>query len=139
MREMEFKKVLKNVSLLAAVCAVSVAASANTGTTIFTASISSEGKVLAQSPEWIAGVEYQVQKDYFADYKINFKSDVYKRAPSFCSVSLTDSRSNDDIFYGQARLGAMPKQNHVTVITQLSGKSGPSGDGSQSFMLMCIK
>ena len=119
--------------------AASVAASANADTTIFTASISSEGKVLAQNPEWITGVEYNVQKDYFADYKINFKSGVYKKAPGFCSVSLMDSRSNDDIFYGQARLGAMPKQSHVTVITQLAGKSGPSGDGSQSFMLLCIK
>lgn len=120
-------------------CAASVAASASADTTIFTASISSEGKVLAQNPEWITGVDYNVKKDYFADYKINFKSDVYKKAPGFCSVSLTDSGSNDDIFYGQARLGAMPQQSHVTVITQLAGKSGPSGDGSQNFMLLCIK
>jgi hypothetical protein len=136
---MEFNKVLKNAGLLAAICTACVAVSANADTTIFTASISSEGKVLAQNPQWIAGVEYDVQKDYFANYKINFKPGVYKNAPAFCSVSLTDSRSNDDIFYGQARLGAVPKQNNLTVITQLAGKTGPAGDGSQNFMLMCIK
>ena len=136
---MKYKKMLKNISVVAVICAASVAASAAVAASVFTASIDSEGKVLAQSPQWIDGVEYRLQNNYFADYKINFKSGVYENAPGFCSVSLTDSRSSDDLFHGQARLGAAPKQTHLSVITQLAGKSGPAGDGSQSFMLMCIK
>lgn len=136
---MEFKKFVKNTALLIAIGAASVAVSASAATSVFTASINSEGKLLAQSPQWIEGVEYTVQRDYFASYKVNFKSGVFKKMPGFCSVSLADTRSNDDIFYGQAKLVAAPKQSHVSVITQFVGMSEPGGDSSQSFMLMCIK
>lgn len=104
----------------------------------YTASISADGKVQAQSPEWIDSIKYSAHPGYLANYEIKYEAGIYPQAPSFCAVSLTDTRSEDDLYYGQARLGAAPKATHVTVVTQLS-KGGPSADSSQAFVLMCVK
>ena len=137
--EMDLIKSLKHISVLAAMGAAFTVMPASAASNVLTATISAQGKVVAQAPEWISAVEYFSQPDYFANYKVNFKPDVFIQAPRFCSVSLTNSRSEDDIYYGRARLGSTPKEDNLSVITQLAGMKGPSGDGSQDFMLMCIK
>lgn len=132
-------KVLRNSALLAALSISCTAFSAHAENEYFTASISKEGQVLSQSSEWIDSVKYFSQKDWFANYEINFKPDTYKEAPAFCSASTTASEGEDDLLYGIAKLGAAPRQDRVTVITSYMGKAGPSGDTSQSFMLICFK
>jgi hypothetical protein len=127
------------MSLLAVTGAAFAVLPASASSDVLTATISAQGKVLMQSPDWVSGIEYSSHPDYLANYKINFKSGAFKQVPRFCSVSLTDSRSSDDIFYGQARLGSTPKQSELSVITQLAGLTSPSGDGSQGFMLMCVR
>jgi hypothetical protein len=136
---MDLNKSLKHMSVMAAMGAAFTVLPASAASNVLTATISAQGKVVAQAPEWISAIDYFSQPDYFANYKVNFKPGVFIRAPRFCSVSLTDSRSEDDIYYGQARLGSTPKQDNVSVITQLAGMTGPSGDGSQNFMLMCVQ
>lgn len=103
----------------------------------YTASISADGKVQSQSPDWIDSIKYSAHPGYLANYEIKYKAGMYAQAPRFCAVSLTDTRNEDDLYYGQARLGASPKPTHVTVVTQLT--KGPSADSSQAFMLMCVK
>lgn len=136
---MELIRSLKCISVLAVIGAACAAMPASATSNVLTATISAQGKVLAQTPEWIAAVDHGSHPDYLANYKVVFKPGAFQLAPRFCSVSLTDSRSNEDIFYGQARLGATPKQSDLSVITQLAGMTSPSGDGSQGFMLMCVK
>ncbi len=132
-------KILRNSGMLAALSISCAALSAHAGNEYFTASISKEGKVISQSSEWIDSVKYVSQQDWFANYEINFKPDTYKQAPAFCSASTTASEGEDDLLYGVAKLGAAPRQDRVTVITSHMGKAGPSGDTSQSFMLICFK
>ena len=135
---MKLTRSLKCISLFSVIAAASVITPANATSNVLTATISAQGEVLTQTPEWISTVEQSSQPDYLANYKVGFKSGVFTLAPRFCSVSLTDTRSSDDLFHGQARLGAAPKQESVTVITHLLGLKGPSSDSSQDFMLMCI-
>ncbi|WP_460118268.1 hypothetical protein [Pseudomonas sp. S2_C03] len=135
---MKLTKFLKCISLCSVIGAVSVITPASATSNVLTATISAQGKVLTQTPEWISTVEQSSQPDYLANYKVGFKPGVFTIAPRFCSVSLIDTRSSDDLLHGQARLGAAPKQEYVTVITHLLGLKGPSGDSSQDFMLMCV-
>jgi hypothetical protein len=132
-------KILRNAGMLSALGISCTVLSVNAENEYFTASISKEGKVLSQSSEWIDSVKYFSQKDWFANYEINFKPDTYKQAPAFCSASTTASAGEDDLLYGVAKLGAAPRQDRVTVITSYMGKSGPTGDSSQNFMLICFK
>lgn len=132
-------KILRNMGMLTALSISCTVLSANAGDEYFTASFSKEGKVLSQSSEWIDSVKYFSQKDWFATYEINLKPDTYQQAPAFCSASTTASEGEDDLLHGVAKLGAAPRQDRVTVITSYMGKDGPSGDSSQSFMLICFK
>lgn len=136
---MNLSKIVRNSGILAVLGISCTAVSAPAENEYFTASISKEGKVLSQSSEWIDSVKYFPQNDWFSNYEINFKPDTYKQAPAFCSASTTDSEGEDDLLYGVAKLGAAPRQDRVTVITSYMGKAGPSGDTSQSFMLICFK
>lgn len=105
----------------------------------YTASISSTGDIQAQSPDWIAQVKHSRHPGPLAYYEIIYKPGAYAAAPSFCTVSLTDTRDTDDLHYGHARLAAAPSQSHVAVLTQFVGSESPAPDSSQSFMLLCIR
>ncbi|WP_412072525.1 hypothetical protein [Pseudomonas fluorescens] len=136
---MDLNKALRCTGLLAVlgVCGVVMPANADAG--VFTASIDRAGNVLEQSPDWIADVEHNAQPNYFSDYKVKFVPGLLDRAPRFCSVSSTDVSSNDNIFYGHAKLGGAPTADKVNVLTLNVGGEGPAGDSSLSFMLMCVK
>ncbi len=105
----------------------------------FTATLDKTGKVTAQSPKWIKDVKLTAQPDYFSDYKVRFVPGVFKDAPRFCTVSVTDVSSNDHIFYGHAKLGSVPAINYVNVLTLKVGDNKPAGDSSMGFQLMCFK
>ena len=120
---------------LLATSMTSVHASADT----FTATIDKTGKITAQSPKWIKEVKLTAQPDYFTDYKVRFVPGVFKDAPRFCSVSVTDVSSNDHIFHGHAKLGGIPAINYVNVLTLKVGDNKPAGDSSMGFQLMCVQ
>jgi len=105
----------------------------------FTATLDKTGKITAQSPKWIKDVKLTAQPDYFSDYKVRFVPGVFKDAPRFCTVSVTDVSSNDHIFYGHAKLGSVPAINYVNVLTLKVGDNKPAGDSSMGFQLMCVK
>jgi len=105
----------------------------------FTATLDKTGKITAQSPKWIKDVKLTAQPDYFSDYKVRFVPGVFKDAPRFCTVSVTDVSSNDQIFYGHAKLGSVPAINYVNVLTLKVGDNKPAGDSSMGFQLMCVK
>ncbi|UUN89165.1 hypothetical protein [Pseudomonas extremorientalis] len=121
--------------VLMATSTASVQAIADT----FTATLDKTGKITAQSPKWIKDVKLTAQPDYFSDYKVRFVPGVFKDAPRFCTVSVTDVSSNDHIFYGHAKLGSVPAINYVNVLTLKVGDNKPAGDSSMGFQLMCVK
>lgn len=90
-------------------------------------------------PHLIKQVEHSARPDYFSDYKVRFVPGVFKEVPTFCSVSVVDVRSNDNIYYGHAKLGSFPAINYVNVLTLKVGDDKPAGDSSMSFLLMCVK
>ncbi|MBZ6457603.1 hypothetical protein K7402_28385 [Pseudomonas fluorescens group sp.] len=106
---------------------------------IFTASIDEKGTVTAQSSRWLKEVTLTAQPDYFSEYKVRFVPGVFKQAPRFCTVSVTDVSSNEHVFYGHAKLGGLPKINYVNVLTLKVGDNKPAGDSSMGFMLMCVE
>lgn len=106
---------------------------------IFTASIDSRGKVLAKSSEWISAVKVNPRSGYYSAYKVVFKAGVFKGAPAFCAVSVTDVDTVDDVFFAHAKLEGTPTSSNVKVITHLVGSAEKDYDSSKSFMLMCIK
>lgn len=122
---------------LAGVCTIATASESNARH--YTAAIDGRGEVLAQSPEWISAVKHHAQQSQMATYEIEYKAGAFTGPPSFCTVSLTDTRDTDDLYYGNARLGGTPQPTHLTVVTQLSGADAPTGDGSQPFMLLCLR
>ncbi|MFM9380830.1 hypothetical protein [Pseudomonas sp. UV AK001] len=136
---MEFGKVSKYAFLSLVACAAIGLNVASATARIYTATIDSDGNVLSQNPNWVSKVEHVVHQNYFANYQVEFNKRTFNKAPGYCSVSLADTRSADDIYYGQARLGAAPKQSGLSVVTQLAGKPGAWVDSSQSFMLMCVQ
>jgi hypothetical protein len=106
---------------------------------VFTASIDSRGKVLAKSSEWISAVKVNPRSGYYSTYKIAFETGVFKKAPAFCAVSVTDVDTFDDIFYAHAKLAGTPTSSSVQVVTHLVGSLEKDYDSSKSFMLMCIQ
>ncbi|MHA3734606.1 hypothetical protein ACXR0M_02910 [Pseudomonas sp. Eth.TT006] len=112
-------------------------ASADTPKVMYTAMITSQGKVLKQSPVWISHVEHNPRDGYFSDYKIVFKDGAFKGSPGFCAVSVVDKDTLDDIFYAQAKLSGTPTRNNVKVITHQVGSADAQTSASKSFMLMC--
>jgi hypothetical protein len=130
---------IKAVSATMALLAIGTIASVHAEGRIFTASIDEKGTVTAQSPKWVKEVKLTSQPDYFSEYKVRFVPGVFKEAPRFCTVSVTDVSSNEHIFYGHAKLGGMPRLNYVNVLTLKVGDNKPAGDASMGFMLMCIE
>lgn len=129
---------LKRAGIFIVLMATSMAAVQAIAAT-FTATLDKTGKVTAQSPKWIKDVKLTAQPDYFSDYKVRFVPGVFKDAPRFCTVSVTDVSSNDHIFYGHAKLGSVPAINYVNVLTLKVGDNKPAGDSSMGFQLMCVK
>ncbi|WP_426129417.1 hypothetical protein [Pseudomonas sp. DWP1b1] len=129
---------LKRAGIFIVLMATSMAAVQAIAAT-FTATLDKTGKVTAQSPKWIKDVKLTAQADYFSDYKVRFVPGVFKDAPRFCTVSVTDVSSNDHIFYGHAKLGSVPAINYVNVLTLKVGDNKPAGDSSMGFQLMCVK
>ncbi|MFJ3367729.1 hypothetical protein [Pseudomonas sp. NPDC086251] len=115
-----------------------VTLTANAANGVFTASIDSQGKVMVQSPQWIKNVKHIPQAGYFSDYEIVLNAGVFERNPGFCSVSVTDLDSYDDIVSAHAKLAGTPTSHAVKVITQLIGDSAKEAGTSKSFMLMCV-
>lgn len=129
---------LKRAGIFIVLMATSMA-SVQTIADTFTATLDKTGKITAQSPKWIKDVKLTAQPDYFSDYKVRFVPGVFKDAPRFCTVSVTDVSSNDHIFYGHAKLGSVPAINYVNVLTLKVGDNKPAGDSSMGFQLMCVK
>lgn len=113
--------------------------SAGVAETVYTASITSQGKVLTQSPAWISRVEHNPRAGYFSDYKVVLEDGIFKQAPGFCTVAVTDVDSLDDIFYAQAKLSGTPTRRGVKVITHQVGSAARESSASKSFMLICVK
>ena len=114
-------------------------ASAEAANVSYTALITSQGKVLAQSPVWISYVNHAPRAGYFSDYKVVLREGVFVRSPGFCAVSVVDIDTLDDVFYAQAKLSGTPTRNSVKVITHQIGGADPQANASKSFMLMCAK
>lgn len=114
-------------------------ASAEAAHVSYTALITSQGKVLAQSPTWISHVSHAPRAGYFSDYKVVLREGVFVRSPGFCAVSVVDMDTLDDVFYAQAKLSGTPTRNSVKVITHQIGSADPQANTSKSFMLMCAK
>lgn len=112
---------------------------ADESSAVYTASIDSRGKVLAQVPTWIERVESSPKPGYFTDYKVLVRAGTFKRAPGFCAVSVTDVDSLDDVFYAQAKLSGTPTTRHVKVVTHQIGSSEPAASSAKSFMLVCFR
>ncbi|MDR2307305.1 MAG: hypothetical protein LBE53_08940 [Paucimonas sp.] len=104
---------------------------------LVTAHIGADGQVLKQSPVWISRVQHQPQANYFTQYKLSLQG--LGRAPGFCSVSPIDASSYDKQLHGAAKVIGVPSADKLTVMTQLVDLSGPSGDNSQEFLLMCVR
>lgn len=130
---------LRKLLALTAVALITAVAGSLALAEVMTATIDAEGKVVRQSPIWIKQVERSARPDYFSDYKVRFVPGVFKEVPTFCSVSVVDVRSNDNIYYGHAKLGSFPAINYVNVLTLKVGDDKPAGDSSMSFLLMCVK
>ena len=130
---------IKVLGVQVALAALVLSASASAVAEIYTATISSEGKVIAQSPRWIKAIKLSAQPDYFSDYKVRFIPGLFKEAPRFCSASVTDVSSNDHVFYGHAKLGGLPSIDYMNVLTLRVGDNKPAGDSSMGFLLMCVK
>ena len=114
-------------------------ASAHAADPYFTASIDSKGAVIRQSPEWIRSVKHYPRPGYFSEYEISLKAGVFERASGFCSVSVTDVESYDDLLFAQGKLAGTPTTRKLKVITQVSGSSEKDVGTSKSFMLMCVR
>lgn len=94
---------LRKLLALTAVALITAVAGSLALAEVMTATIDAEGKVVRQSPIWIKQVEHSARPDYFSDYKVRFVPGVFKEVPTFCSVSVVDVRSNDNIYYGHAK------------------------------------
>ncbi|WPO00971.1 hypothetical protein SC318_24765 [Pseudomonas sp. MUP55] len=130
---------IKYTGVTMALLAASSFASVNAESRIFTASIDKNGVITAQSSKWLKEVNLTAQPDYFSEYKVRLVPGSFKKAPSFCTVSVTDVSSNDRIFYGHAKLGGVPKVDYINVLTLMVGDDKPAGDSSMDFQLMCIE
>lgn len=112
---------------------------AHAASTIFTAHISDTGAVLHQTPNWINGVERRIQTDYLTEYTLALDTRTTRGDPAFCSVSAIDKSQYERLIYGQGKIVSKPLAGKVTVITQLVDVTGPAGDNSLEFMLMCMR
>ncbi|MEJ5059646.1 MULTISPECIES: hypothetical protein [unclassified Pseudomonas] len=105
----------------------------------FTASIDSKGQVMRQSPDWVGNVKHNPRTGYFSEYEVILKAGVFERAPGFCSVSVTDVESYDDLLFAHAKLAGTPTTRALKVVTQVTGNSAKDVGTSKSFMLMCVR
>lgn len=126
-------------TLLLGVCAAALSSQALAAPQVYTATIDRDGKLIHQDVTWIKGVTLTNQKNYFATYEISFTDAQFKRAPAFCSVSAIDTSDFDRLLYGDVKLSGAATTEKVSVLALMPGKSGPSGDSSLSFQLMCIR
>lgn len=113
--------------------------SAATKPTIYSATITRDGKIEAQSPNWIKSAEYSSQKDYAASYKIKLMPGAFNKEPKYCQVSTFDSSSYEHTLYGIAKLSSKPTREEVNVVGLMLGLDRASGDSSMSFYLVCGK
>ena len=108
-------------------------------TQIHTATIDRGGNVIHQDGAWIKNVNLINQQDYFATYEVSFNDGKFEKAPAFCSASTIDTGDTDRLLYGHVKIGGAATVKKVDVLGLVPGKSGPSGDSSMSFQLMCIR
>lgn len=129
------------ISMLSALglMAGAVSVSAATKSVTYSATITHDGKIEAQSPNWINSTEYTSQKDYGASYKIKFMPGAFNKPPKYCHVSTFDSSSYEHVLHGIAKLSSKPTREEVNVIGVMLGLDRPSGDSSMSFYLVCGK
>ncbi|MCY1418560.1 hypothetical protein D3C76_757920 [compost metagenome] len=130
---------LEKMVLVGCILFPTASVSAETTGRAFTASISSTGKIIKQSPEWIANVHYGVQPGYFAEYKIAFKPGLFQRAPGYCNATQIDFESYEDVFYGAVRLGGSATNRHVNVLSHKANPNNSQAHPAQSFMLICVE
>ncbi|MGW7775334.1 hypothetical protein ACTWM0_20590 [Pseudomonas machongensis] len=105
----------------------------------FTAAVSSTGRVLRQSPEWIDKVSVDSRPGYFAQYTLALRPGTFTHQPGYCSVSATDRSDYDDIFYSQAQLGGTPRRGQMRVQTHRIGDTRADHDPRASFLVMCVR
>jgi len=105
----------------------------------FTAAVSSSGKVLRQSAEWIDKVSVDARPGYFADYTLVLRPGIFARKPGYCSVAGTDRNDYDDIFYSQAQLGGTPGMGQLRVQTHRVGDTRADHDPRASFLVLCVR
>src|ERR1700712_1019209 len=108
-------------------------------TQVYTATIDRAGNLVHQDASWIKDVTLKNQRNYFATYEVTFNNEQFKKAPVFCSASAIDSSNEDRLYYGHVKLGGAATAEKVNVLALFPGKSGPSGDSSMSFQLMCVR
>lgn len=132
------KTVISVLSMLALIFSA-MQASAATKPTLYSATITHDGKVEAQSPNWIHSTEYFSQENYSANYKIKLMPGAFQKAPKYCHVSTFDNSSYEHTFYGVAKLSSKPSREEVNVVGLMQGLDRPSGDSSMSFYLVCGK
>ena len=118
-------------------CLLGVALTSQATEKIYSASISSNGTIEAQSPKWIETVSHSIDENYAATYNINFIRGTFKKQPEFCIVSINDQSSFDAALYGVAKLGGKPDEKQVTVISRLVGDDRASSDFAMSYYLIC--
>lgn len=106
---------------------------------VYSATINSQGKVEAQSAQWIESVEHVSQNNYGASYKVKLVPGVFQKEPRYCQVSTYDSSTYEHALYGIAKLSSKPTREEVNVIGLMLGLDKPSGDSSMSFYLACGK
>lgn len=118
-------------------CLLAASLSSQAGERLYSASISSNGTIEAQSPKWIDSISHSVDENHAAVYNINFSQGIFKKQPKFCLVSINDQSSFDAETFGVATLGGKPNKNQVTVMSRLAGTDHAPGVYAMSYYLIC--
>lgn len=116
-----------------------VSVSASTKLETYSATISRDGKIVAQKPNWIKAVDYDNHKNYAASYKMTLMPGAFQLEPKYCHVSTFDNSSYEHTLYGVAKLSNKPSRAEVNVIALMLGNDKPAEDSSMSFYLVCGK
>lgn len=124
---------------VALVAGLTLQAGAMAKDVMHTADVGTDGKVLRQSSEWILEIEKTALDNYYVQYKLVLNPRIIQRDPGFCSVSVIDASSFDRQLHGQAKVIGKPVAEHVNVMTQLVDLTGPSGNNSLAFQVMCVR
>ncbi|WP_434767260.1 hypothetical protein [Pseudomonas triticicola] len=128
---------MNKINFILGLCLLGASLPGQASDRLYSASISSNGTIEAQTPKWIDTISHSIDENYAATYNINFARGVFTKQPEFCFVSINDQSSFDAALFGVAKLGGKPDKNQVTVISRLVGTDRAPSVYAMSYYLIC--